>query len=145
MMNTIPSLLGTTLSGHAFRIPEDLPSTPVALLFGFDHEARHDMGAWKKFLTVQGIDFLSVPITPIYIPAEALADSARAMKTRLPIASWGSIVQVHKGGRELLSAFGWRADHFAKVLLMAGGKVKASHGSGPFTEAAAESFRVAAL
>ena len=144
-MIQIPSLLGTTLTGRAFRIPEDLPATPVALIFGFDHEARHDVGAWKKFFTVQGIDFLSVPITPIYIPPEALADTARAMKARVPMAAWGSIVQVHKGGAELLSFLRWHPDHFAKVVLMAGGAIRASHGSGPFSEGAAEAFRVAGI
>jgi hypothetical protein len=142
-MDTIPSLLGTTLSGRAFRIPEDLPATPVALIFGFDHEARHDVRAWKKFFTMQGIDFLSVPTTPIYIPAEALSGTARAMRARVPPAGWESIVQVHKGGAELLSAFRWHADHFAKVALLAGGTVRALHGTGPYSEEAAESFRIA--
>ena len=144
-MDTIPSLLGTTLSGRPFRIPEDLPATPTALIFGFDHEARHDVGAWKKFFTVQGIDFLSVPITPIYVPAEALADTARAMKAHLSPVTWESIVLVHKGGAELLSCFRWHPDHFAKVVLVTDGKTRAFHGSGPFTEAAAESFRVSTI
>ncbi len=142
-MIAIPPLLGTTLSGRAFRIPEDLPWTPMALIFGFDHEARHDVRAWKKFFTVQGIDFLSVPTTPIFIPAQALSDTANAMKAHVPPAAWDSIVQVHKGGRELLSFFGWHPDHFAKVVLMAGGGVRASHGSGGFSEEAAEPFRAA--
>ena len=43
MLKTLPSLLGTTLSGRVFRIPEDLPYGPIALIFGFDHEARHDV------------------------------------------------------------------------------------------------------
>ncbi len=140
-MDTIPSLLGTTLSGRAFRFPDDLPLTPIALIFGFDHEARHDVRAWKNFFTVQGIDFLSVPTTPIYIPAQALSDTANAMKAHVPPVEWESIVQVHKGGAELLAAFQWQADHCAKVLLVEGGQVRASHGSGRFTEAAAEPFR----
>ena len=142
-MNTIPSLLGTTLSGHAFHIPEDLPSTPVALIFGFDHEARHDVGVWKKFFTGQGIDFLSVPTTPKDCPAEALAGTARAMKAHVPPAAWESIVQVHQGGSELLSLFGWDPDHFAKVVLMNDGQTRLSHSSGPFNEGAAEAFRAA--
>jgi hypothetical protein len=142
-MNTIPSLLGTTLSGRAFRIPEDLPYTPIALIFGFDYEASHDVAAWKNYFTLQGIDFLSVPTTPIYIPAEALSDTARAMQARLPPAAWDSVVQVHKGGRQLLSFFGWQTDKFAKVVLMAGGQVRVSHGAGPFSNEAAESFLAA--
>lgn len=141
-MNTIPPLLGTTLSGRAFRIPEDLPLTPIALIFGFDYGTRHDVAAWKTFFTMQGIDFLSVPITPIYVPPEALSDTANAMRARVSPAAWESIIQVHKGGRELLAAFGWQADHCAKVVLMAGGKVLAAHGSGPFSEKAAKPFRV---
>lgn len=142
-MNTIPSLLGTSLSGRTYRIPEDLPLTPIALIFGFDHQARHDVKAWKRFFTELGIDFLSVPITPIYIPAEALADTARAMKIHTSPKAWESIVLVHKGGAELLSLFRWHPDHFAKVVLMAYGQVKASHGAGAFSEGAAESFRIA--
>ena len=144
-MLPLPSLLGTTLSGRPFRIPEDLPSTPVALIFGFDHEARHDVGAWKKFFTAQGIDFLSVPTTPKDFQVEALAGTARAMKAHLSPVAWESIVQVHKGGAELLSFFMWHPDHFAKVVLVTDGKTKAFHGSGPFTEAAAESFRVSTI
>ena len=144
-MNTIPSLLGTTLSGRAFRIPEDLPSTPIALIFGFDHEARHDVGVWKKFFTGQGIDFLSVPTTPKDFPVEAMAGTAIAMKAHVPPAAWESIVLVHKGGAELLSCFRWHPDHFAKVVLVTDGKTRAFHGSGPFSEAAAESFRVSTI
>ncbi|MDE3245426.1 MAG: hypothetical protein KGN80_05010 [Acidobacteriota bacterium] len=142
-MNKIPPLLGTTLSGRAFRIPEDLPLTPIALIFGFDHEARHDVAAWKKCFTVQGLDFLSVPITPVFVPATAMSDTAQAMKNHVPPGAWESMVLVHKGGRDLLAAFGWQADAFAKVVLMAGGQVQASHGSGPFTAAAAEAFHLA--
>lgn len=142
-MIKIPPLLGTTLSGRAFRIPEDLPLTPIALIFGFDHEARHDVAAWKKGFTVQGMDFLSVPITPIFVPASAMADSADAMKAHVPAAAWESIVLVHKGGRDLLAAFGWQADPYAKVLLVSAGQVLAAHGAGPFTEAAADAFRIA--
>lgn len=144
-MNTIPSLHGATLAGRAFRIPEDLPSTPIALIFGFDHEARHDVATWKKFFTMHGIDFLSVPTTPRDFPAESMAGTARAMKAHVPPASWGSIVQVHQGGAELLSCFRWRSDHFAKILVWAAGKVRASHDSGPFSEEAAESLRVALI
>ena len=144
-MDTFPSLLGTTLSGRAFRIPEELPSTPVALIFGFEHEARHDVRAWKDFFTLQGLNFLSVPTTPIYIPAQALSETARAMKAHVPHTEWETIVQVHKGGAELLSFFKWTPDNHAKVVLMAGGKVLASHGSGPFSEAVAEQFRVSEI
>lgn len=142
-MTTIPPLLGTTLSGRAFRIPEDLPYTPVAMIFGFDYGARRDVAAWKEWFTVQGIDFLSVPITPIYVPPEALSDTARAMQARTSPSAWESIIQVHKGGRELLAAFGWQPDHCAKVLLVSTGKVVAAHGAGPFSEAAAAAFCVA--
>ena len=144
-MNTFPSLLGVTLSGRSFHIPEDLPATPIALIFGFDHEARQDVGAWKKFFTGQGTDFLSVPTTPKDFLAEAMAGTARAMKAHVPSAKWDSIVQVHQGGAELLTCFRWRADHFAKVVLMERGQVRASHDSGPFSEEAAESFRVSAI
>ncbi len=118
--------------------------TPVALVFEFGREARHDAGAWKRYFTEQGIDFLSAPTTPIYIPAAAMADTAQAMKSRVSPAAWKSIVLVHKGGAELLSHFGWSADGFAKVLLLASGALKVSHGDGPFTEMAAEAFRNAA-
>lgn len=144
-MNTIPSLLGTTLSGRGFRIPEDLPFTPVALVFEFGREARHDSAMWKRFFTEQGIDFFSLPTTPVYIPAAAMADTAQAMKSRVSPAAWKSIVLVHKGGSELLLRFGWNADGFAKVLLMASGALKVSHGDGPFTDEAAKVFSAAAF
>ncbi len=140
-MNPIPSLHGTSLSGRAFRIPADLPNSPIALVFGFSHEARHDVRAWKQFFTDQGIAFLSVPITSSDVGAETLTPTMDAMKPHLPPQAWDSIVMVHAGGGELLTHFKWTADDFAKVLLLKEGQVRAEHGHGAFSNAAAENLR----
>ena len=140
-MNPIPSLLGTTLSGRAFRIPEDLAESPTALVFGFTHEARHDVRAWKGFFTAQGIAFLSVPTTPVDVPAETLTPTMAAMRPHVPPQALDSIVMVHQGGSLLLANFGWTTEDFAKVLMLEKGRVCAIHGEGPFGDAAAEIFR----
>lgn len=139
-MIKLPPLFGTTLSGRAFNIPEDLPASPIALVLGFEHDARHDVAAWKTFFKAQGIAFLSVPITAVDMEAEELAPTSASMKAHIPASAWDSIVVVYKGGPALLRAFDWEADGFAKVVLMERGRVKAAHGIGAFSEMAADGF-----
>ena len=139
-MIKLPSLLGTTLSGRPICLPDELPPTPVALIFGFEHDARHDVGAWKSFFKAQGIAYLSVPITPVDVPANALVPTMEAMKRHVPPPAWESIIMVHQGGSALLRAFDWEADPFAKVVLMEGYRVRAAHGIGAFSEKAGEGF-----
>ncbi len=139
-MSDIPHLLGTTLSGRSYGIPGDLPPAPIALIFGFSHDARHDVAAWKAFFSSHGIAFLSLPTTPMDLPVEALATTAAAMKAHVPEQAWDSIIQMHSGGAALLEAFHWSPDSQAKVLLVEGTKILAQHGHGPWSEAAGSSF-----
>lgn len=139
---TLPPLRGTTLSGRSVRFPQDLPETPVALIFGFAHEARHDVGHWKRALEAHGLPFLSLPATVDDVPARALAGVAEAMKAHVPAAAWESIIQIHHGGGALAEAMGWLHDPHAKVLVTdRGGLIHASHGNGAFQEEALEVVR----
>jgi hypothetical protein len=133
----LPHLFGTTLSGHPRQYPADLPETPVALVFGFSHEARHDVGRWKQALADRGLPFLSLPSTVDDVPAHAMAGIAEAMKAHVPVEARDAIVQVHRGAGALMEALGWRRDLHAKVLVTdRSGDILASHGSGAFTEEA---------
>lgn len=133
----LPHLFGTTLSGLSRQYPADLPETPVALVFGFAHEARHDVARWKRELEARGLPYLSLPSTVDDVPAPALLGIAEAMKAHVPPEAWDRIVQIHRGAGALLEALGWRRDLHAKVLVtQRRGDALASHGSGPFSEAA---------
>ena len=133
-MKLLPPLRGFKLSGIAVEIPSGLPSGKTALIFGFQHGARRDVGVWKRALAEAGADFLSVPIASNDQPASALESVALAMRAHVPAASWNGVLQIHEGGPALLQAFGWSADLDAKVLVTdSTGMVFASHGEGPFT------------
>jgi hypothetical protein len=137
-------LHGTSLAGRPHRFPEDLPETPVALVFGFAHEARLDVRAWKEALAAAALPFLSCPATVDDLPARALAGVAEAMKAHVPEAGWDGIVSIHKGGRALLKEMHWHPDAHAKVIVSdRSGRILASHGSGPFSEAAFNALRAA--
>lgn len=133
----LPHLFGTTLSGLPRQYPADLPDSPVALVFGFAHEARNDVARWKRALEERGLPYLSLPSTVDDVPAPALLGIAEAMKAHVPPEARDRIVQVHRGAGALMEALGWRRDLHAKVLVThRGGDTLASHGSGPFSEAA---------
>lgn len=130
-------LRGTTLSGRAVRFPQDLPESPVALILGFAHEARHDVGRWKRALEALGLPFLSLPTTVDDVPARAMAGVAEAMKAHVPAGAWEGIIQIHHGGGALADDMGWLHDPHAKVLVTdRQGLIHASHGNGEFSEEA---------
>ncbi len=134
---TLPPLRGTSLAGRLVHLPQDLPETPVALLLGFAHESRHDLGRWKRALDGHGLPWLSLPATVEDVPAHALVGVAEAMKAHVPQEAWDSIVQVNHGGGALMEAMGWRHDPHAKVLVTdRSGHVLASHGDGEFSDEA---------
>ncbi len=134
---TLPHLFGTTLSGQPRQYPADLPEKPVALIFGFAHAARGDVGLWKDALADRGLSFLSLPTTVDDVQPHALTSIAEAMRAHVPAEAWDGIVQVHRGGGALLDALGWRHDLHAKVLVTdRRGDVLASHGHGAFNDEA---------
>jgi len=133
-------LHGTSLAGRPYRFPEDLAETPLALVFGFAHEARHDVRAWKEALTAETLPVLGCPATVDDLPARALAGVAEAMKGHVPEAAWDGIISIHRGGGGLLKAMHWHPDAHAKVIVTdRSGSILASHGSGPF---AVEAFQM---
>jgi hypothetical protein len=139
---TLPHLFGTTLSGQPRQFPADLPETPVALVFGFAHDARQDVGLWKRALAGAGHPFLSLPSPVDDVQPSALAGIAELMRAHVPEEGWDGIVAVHRGAGALMESLDWRHDAHAKVLVTdRGGAILASHGHGPFSE---EAFRVIA-
>ncbi len=112
----------------------------TVLLFGFQHEARQDLGAWKRALDAAGLPWMSLPVAQEGTDPEALASIAKAMKHHAPERDWERTILVHAGGTALLMAFGWVPDLFAKVLLVEGdGTVLYQHG-GPYSDGAVEAL-----
>lgn len=135
----LPHLFGTSLSGKAWRYPLDLPDRPVALVFGFAHEARGDVGRWKRALEARGLPWLSLPCTVDDVPPHALDAVADSMRAHVPEAERDRILLVHRGGGALMERLGWRHDAHAKVLVAdVRGDLLASHGHGAFTDEALE-------
>lgn len=136
MSNPLPLLEGTDLSGKPVAFPQDLPPVPTVLIFGFQHESRQDVNAWKRALDAAGVPWISLPTPPENVPAQAVQGAAAAMKAHAPEGSWNRIVLVTTGGPDLLQGFGWSPDLLAKVLLVEeGGAVLYAHG-GPFSDEA---------
>ncbi len=143
MTSLLPDLHGTALDGTVLVLPRDLPPMATVLLFGFQHEARQDVGLWKRALDAAGIPWMSLPVAQEGTRVEALQGIATAMKHHAPERDWAHTVLVHEGGTALLMATGWVPDAFAKVLLVDGdGEVLYHHG-GPCTDAAVEALTAA--
>jgi len=141
LLDQLPPLEGTTLSGRSLRLPGDFPGTDVVLVIGFAHGARHDVGAWKAALAERGIPFLSLPTAERDTAPESMAGVAEAMREHVPSGAWDQVVQVHRGGEALMKAFGWQADVFAKLLRVTReGDVLARHDAGPFSGDALAAF-----
>lgn len=140
-VNLLPTLEGTTLSGHSIRFPRDLPEAGLVLIIGFTHGARHDVGAWKTALGGAGIPFLSLPTAATDTTAASMEAVAMAMRAHVPTTVWDQVVQIHQGGEALKQRFGWQADVFAKVVRVTGaGEVVVRHDAGPFGEDAFRAF-----
>lgn len=130
----LPSLHGTTLSGRPFRLPEDLGTHPTFLIFGFAHDAREDVAAWKHALDAQHLPYFSVPTAAADLHAEAMEPVVTAMRVHVPPDLHDRIIQVHQGGPELLRRMDWIPDLFAKVLVTdTTGTILAEHAVGPFS------------
>ena len=141
MSDRLPDLEGTTLSGLAVRLPQDLPAHPLVLVIGFTHGSRHDVGAWKAALGALGLAYLSLPTSAVDLAADAMGEVAQAMRARVPREGWDQVVQIHRGGESLLCTFRWQVDIFAKVIRVdTMGKVLAHHDAGPFTSEAFAAF-----
>lgn len=140
MSTQLPDLQGTALDGTALVLPRDLPPMATVLLIGFQHEARQDIGLWKRALDAAGIPWMSLPVAQEGTPPEALERISLAMKHHAAERDWERTVMVHAGGTGLLMAFGWVPDALAKVVLVEGdGTVLASH-AGPYSDAAVEAL-----
>jgi len=139
--NRLPSLEGVSLAGRSLRFPDHLPEAGLVLVFGFTHEARHDVGHWKAALRERAIPFLSLPTSAQDTEAAAMVNVAEAMRVHVPRGAWEQVVQIHQGGEALRHVFGWQADVFAKVVRVTGaGQVVARHDAGPFTHEALGPF-----
>ena len=136
MSHHLPPLQGTDLAGNPVAFPKDLPAVPTVLLFGFQHDSRADVKAWKRALDGAGVPWMSLPTSPENVLAEEVGDVAEAMKSQAPEAAWARTVLVQTGGPDLLKAFGWQPDLCAKVVLvLEDGSVLFAH-SGPFSDEA---------
>ncbi len=141
MATLLPELRGRALDGQGMTLPAELPPMAVVLIVGLRHEARLDVGQWKRALDAAGVPWISLAVSPEELPAEAMTPIAEAMRARLAESLWSHTVQIHAGGPKLLETFGWVADEFAKVLLVENdGTVLFSH-AGPFSEAAEEALQ----
>jgi hypothetical protein len=137
----LPALEGTTLSGRQVRFPAELPEVGLALVFGFTHSSRQDVGAWKKALADRELSFLSLPTAAMDVAALEMAAVAEAMRAHVPREAWDQVVQIHQGGEALRRVFEWQADDFAKVVRVTSeGSVLMRHDSGPFTKEALAAF-----
>jgi hypothetical protein len=142
-MTMLPTLLGRALDGQVVSYPADLPAMAAVLIIGLRHDARLEVGQWKRVLDAAGVPWISLAVSPEELPPEAMTPIAEAMRSRLTESLWSHIVQVHSGGPALLQAFGWEVDEHAKVLLVEGdGTVLHAHG-GPLTEAAEQALMAA--
>lgn len=140
MASVLPDLLGTALDGTLQRLPAELPPMATVLLFGFQHEARKDLGLWKRALDAAGLPWMSLPVVQDGTDPASLQGVVNAMKQHAPERDWERTVMVHEGGTGLLMAFGWVPDALAKVVLVEGdGTVLATH-AGPYSDAAVEAL-----
>ncbi|MBI3131802.1 MAG: hypothetical protein HYZ13_10795 [Acidobacteria bacterium] len=138
MASLLPDLHGTALDGTALVFPRDLPPMATVLLFGYQHEARQDLGLWKRALDAAGIPWMSLPVAQEGTPPEALERIALAMKQHSAERDWAHTILVHEGGTALLMATGWVPDAFAKVLLVDGDGEVLYHHAGPYSDEAVE-------
>lgn len=128
-----PSVLGTSLAGKQYRIPEAFAGEPVLLLVGYDQDTQFDLDRWLLGLTQAGIAVRTyeVPTIPGLAPRIFRGTIDRGMRSGIPSEDWGAVITVYGDGDKIARFTGNENKLPGRVLLLdAEGRVIFFHDRG---------------
>jgi hypothetical protein len=128
-----PSVVGTSLRGAEYRIPEAFAGEPVLLLVGYEQDTQFDLDRWLLGLTQAGIQVRAyeLPTIPGLAPRMFQGTIDEGMRSGIPSEDWGAVITVYGDGDEIARFTGNENKLPGRVLLLdAEGRVIFFHDRG---------------
>ncbi|MHC4931753.1 MAG: hypothetical protein ACYTGV_06140 [Planctomycetota bacterium] len=128
-----PSVVGTSLQGAEFRIPEAFAGEPVLLLVGYEQDTQFDIDRWLLGLTQAGIKVRAyeLPTIPGLAPRMFSGTIDDGMRSGIPSEDWGGVITVYGDGDKIAEFTGNENKLPGRVLLLdANGRVVFFHDRG---------------
>jgi hypothetical protein len=128
-----PSVVGTSLKGEEYRIPEAFAGEPVLLLVGYEQDTQFDIDRWLLGLTQAGtkVRTYELPTIPGLAPRVFAGTIDNGMRSGIPSEDWGAVITVYGDGAEIARFTGNENKLPGRVLLLdAEGRVVFFHDRG---------------
>ena len=128
-----PSVVGTSLEGQEYKIPEAFAGKPVLLLVGYDQDTQFDLDRWLLGLTQAGVEvkMVEVPTIPGLAPRMFSGTIDDGMRSGIPREDWGGVITVYGDGDKVARFTGNENDLPGRILLLdAEGRVVFFHDRG---------------
>ncbi len=122
-----PSVLGESLDGTEWRIPEDLAGGPAVLLVGYVQQAQFDIDRWLLGISQAEtpVPFLELPTIQGLAPRMFKGRIDDGMRSGIPQEDWRGVVTLWSGdSRRVAEAIGNETPANGRVVLLdAGGRI----------------------
>jgi len=128
-----PSVVGTSLQGTEYRIPEAFAGEPVLLLVGYEQDSQFDLDRWLLGLTQVGIQVRAyeLPTIPGLAPRVFRGTIDKGMRSGIPSEDWGAVLTVYGDGDKIARFTGNENKLPGRVILLdAEGRVIFFHDRG---------------
>ncbi|MFT7617612.1 MAG: hypothetical protein ACI97A_001251 [Planctomycetota bacterium] len=130
---TFPRVVGESLDGPEFIIPDSLNGKPAVLLVGYAQDAQFDADRWLMGLLQSKIDIVikEVPTIEGLMAGMFAGTIDKGMRKGIPKEDWASVVTVYGDAGPIVKMTGNTNPNNIRVLLLDGnGKVVWFHDRG---------------
>lgn len=130
---TFPRVVGESLDGPEFVIPDSLNGKPAVLLLGYAQDAQFDADRWLMGLLQSEIDIVikEVPTIEGLMPGMFAGTIDSGMRKGIPKEDWSSVVTVYGDAGDIVEMTGNTNPNNIRVVLLDGnGKVVWFHDRG---------------
>jgi hypothetical protein len=124
---TFPNILGNSLKGREYKIPEDFSGEKILLLIGFKRKTQFDIDRWAIGLdqTNARVRTIELPTTQGWFPIVFNDMIDNGMRKGIPDELWKDVITVYNDG-EIVQRFTGNENplNCRVILLGAAGKVE---------------------
>lgn len=118
--STFPSVLGDSLDGKKWKIPEELTEKTSILILGYKQNSQFDIDRW-----LIGIDQLQIttkvyelPTIKGFFPRMFKPYIDNGMKKGIPKDMWGGVITIYKDGKNIQKFTGNENPNNARVVVI---------------------------
>lgn len=117
---TFPSVVGESLDGKEYRIPEDFAGEKALLLVGYKQNAQFDIDRWLLGLAQAKVTVKvrEVPTIKGLVPGLFAGSIDNGMRRGIPEEDWGAVITVYGDAGAIVRLTGNESPNNARVLLL---------------------------